>query len=318
MAHRLDSGGKFPPTVTEDDREIEVMNEEVFHEEALDSTAEPAPDDAVEQFLALEAELSGIDLDRHSDTGGISDAEVETDATEDILTLRVTAGRTDEQPSGLVRGAEPIPAANVPESYPLAVTTESALALQVGLRTGGTTTVYLDWPGGEGVKASSPLGRLLAALDVSPDSFADLYGERLPLEREAGYYTVVLPPEQPKGSGDWELGVVGGVAFNLTVVGLLALATTGLPVGGVLWWLLVPFLVVNLAVLPFATYRDATYLRTHSDWNQGPPFWAALSMVPVVNLGVSALYLWSRSRARFLGSEPPLTTKLRRVLRRFI
>ncbi|MEF8779994.1 MAG: hypothetical protein V5A46_04895, partial [Haloferacaceae archaeon] len=87
-------------------------------------------------------------------------------------------------------------------------------------------------------------------------------------------------------------------------------------VSGLLSALVVPFLAVNLLLLPWATYRDAMYLRTHSDWGQGPPFWGALSTIPVLNVGVSALYLWSRSRVRFLGTEPSLQAKLVRTLRK--
>lgn len=286
-------------TVTDDEREVEATGERVIDRETVDAevageeaagTTQPSPDEAMDRFLELEAELAATDA-----------------ATEP----------RDGRPVGLVVGAETVPADAVPDSYPTTVTTESALELRVVLRDSERTTVYLDWPE-EGVDPESALGRLLAALDIPADDFAELYGETLLLERERGHYTVLLPPEPPRGSGRWVLGVAGGLAFNTAVLGLLGLAAAGVSVGGLLSALLVPFLVVNLLVLPWATYRDATYLRTHSDWSQGPPFWGALSMIPLANVGVSALYLWSRSRARFLGSEPSLSTKIVRTVRRFV
>jgi len=60
------------------------------------------------------------------------------------------------------------------------------------------------------------------------------------------------------------------------------------------------FLLVTLVVLPLFTYRDAWYLRTHSDWEGGPAFWATLAMIPGVNLLSTALYLLARGRATYL------------------
>ena len=282
--------------MTEDDSEAEAVAERDVEErgvgerdvDASDVAADPAPEVAVDAFVELEAELA--------------DAEAST-------------GPLDEHPSGLVVGAETVAAGAVPDTYPLTVTTDRALELRLRLRDGGRATVYLDWPGEEGVAPDSSLGRLLAALGVSADAFADLYGKTLLLEREGEHYAVLLPPEPPHGSGRWELGVVGGLAFNAAVLGLLGLGAAGVPVGGLLSALTVPFLLTNLLLLPWATYRDARYLRAHSDWDQGPPFWGALSMIPVVNVGVGALYLWSRSRARFIGTEPSLGTKLLRTVR---
>ena len=96
-------------------------------------------------------------------------------------------------------------------------------------------------------------------------------------------------------------------------LGLVALAAAGLvPIPSALLALAA---LVNFVLLPYATYRDASYLRGHSDWEQGPPFWATLSMVPGLNVLVSALYLRSRRNAWFLGDEPSLSTRLVRRVR---
>lgn len=226
----------------------------------------------------------------------------------------------DEEPpprrtTGLVVDAETVPADRVPSSYPLDVATDEVLALTLELDGRRETTTYLEWPADGTVDPDSRLGHLLAATGVAPDAFADLYGREVLLERVGGQYTVYVPPERPQGTGDWALGVAGGLAFNVAVLGLAALAAAGVPLA-LPWTLLTSlFLLVNVVLLPVATYRDATYLRSHSDWEQGPPFWAALSMVPGLNVAVSALYLRSRKRAGFLGDEPSLTSRLVRRVR---
>lgn len=241
-------------------------------------------------------------------------AETFLDLEAELAADETAAGAGGDRLRGLVVDAETVPAGAVPDSYPGDVTAGEALALRVDL--GDRTTVaYLDWPGREGVDPESALGRLLAALGVPADSFADLYGVPVLLEREAGHHTVFVPPEPPQGTGNWVLGVAGGLAFNAAVAGLVALGAAGLAVGGLLSVLVVPFLLVNFLAVPYATYRDATYVRTHSDWGQGPLFWATLSTVPGLNVLVGLLYLRSRSRARFLDSEPSLATRLVRVVR---
>lgn len=217
--------------------------------------------------------------------------------------------------TGLVVDAETATAERVPAAYPLDVTTDEVLALTLDLDDRRETTAYLEWPDGGTVDPDSRLGRLLAATGVAPDAFADLYGRELLLERVGEHYAVYVPPERPKGSGDWSLGVAAGLTFNVTVLGLAALAAAGVPLALPSPLVAALFLVVTLVALPWATYRDATYLRSHSDWEQGPRFWAALSMVPGLNVAVSALYLRSRRRARFLREEPSLSTRLRRRVR---
>lgn len=257
-------------------------------------------------------------VERTADSAADSAADAER-AADAFLELEGELGADDpprEDPTtGLVVDAETVPAGEVPASYPLDATTDSVLALTVETAGGRTVTDYFEWPDDGTVDPDSRLGRLLAAAGVSADSFADIYGRRLPLERVGDRYTVFVPPERPRGSGDWSLGVAGGLAFNAAVLGLAALGAAGLAVGGLLSALTIPFFVVNLVALPYATYRDATYLRSHSDWGQGPPFWATLSMVPGLNVLVSALYLRSRSKARFLAEEPSLSTRLARRVR---
>jgi hypothetical protein len=225
------------------------------------------------------------------------------------------ADPTSGRATGLVVDAATVPAARVPDGYPLRTGVEEALALTLAIDDGRETTAYLAWPTDGTVDPDSNLGRLLAATGVEPDAFADLYGTRLLVERVGEHDTVYVPAVRPQGTGDWALGVAGGLGFNLAFFGLVGLATAGLPLSGVLTPVTVLFLLVNLVLLPYATYRDATYLRSHSDWEQGPPFWAALSMVPGLNVAASALYLRSRARSWFIGEEPSLLTRLRRRVR---
>lgn len=129
---------------------------------------------------------------------------------------------------------------------------------------------------------------------------SDLYGREVLLERVEGHDALVVPSESPRGSDRWWPAVAVGHGLNVALLGL-SLATGGLSTLLVGLWVL-----LTLVGLPYATYRDAWYVRTHSDWRQGPLFWAALSIVPVVNAVVGLSYFWTRSRARFFGPERSL------------
>lgn len=217
--------------------------------------------------------------------------------------------RGAEDPSGRTRGlvvdAERVPAGAVPADYPGPVEGERPLALTVELPGGTRTTVYLPWDGAE----DSSVEWLLAAMDVD---FADLYGRRLPLRRQEGAYVPVTPSERPRGSGDWALGIVASHLLSVLALGSVALLP-GVPIGPLGLWL-----VATLVAAPYATYRDAWYLRTHSDWAGGPLFWATLSAIPLGNLPVGAVYLRQRARARFLGDEPSLFARAVRGVRSWL
>jgi len=247
---------------------------------------------------------------------GASDPDAAADSFLDLETrLATPADPGTDRTVGLVVDAATLTAEQVPDGYPLPSGADEALALTLDLARAGRTTTYLAWPSDGTVRAASRLGRLLAATGVPADAFADLYGRQLLVERDGEHDTLYVPAERPRGSGDWVLGVAAGLAFTLATFALAGLAAAGLPLAGLLSALVVPFMLVTLILLPWATYRDASYLRSHSDWDQGPPFWAALSMIPGLNVVVALLYLRSRGRAWFFDDEPSLAARLRRRVR---
>lgn len=266
-------------TVTGDEETVEV--EQVSEADAVDSMHDAAGfDSAAESFLELEA-----DLDR---------------------TLDGDETTAPGQFRGLVVDAERVDATVVPDEYPVVIDTDQAIAFRVD-RGGSETTVYLEWPGESGEDA--PLPWLLTAIDVE---LSDLYGRELLLERVDGHDVVVVPSEHPRESDAWGPCLAVTHVLNAGLVGLLFAA------GGLPSLLYVVWFFLTLVALPYATYRDAWYVRTHSDWGHGPLFWAALSMLPLFNVFVGAMYFWTRSRARFFGTERSLLTRAGRMVRSWL
>jgi len=247
--------------VTEDTRDRQTSAETDDQHRVVDETTEEVGtadrvEAAADSFLDLEADLDGVEGDR-------------------------VRGRAVD--------VERVPAGAVPTDYPVTITTEEALALTLECRDGSEATVYFEFADGT---PDDRLGRLLELHDVAPDRFADLYGESLLLSVEDGHHVPYVPPDGPRGSPLGVYGIGAGLGANLLVF-LLALVGLGgvLSVPVVIAWLL-----LNVVGLPIATYLDARHLLTHTDWEQGPGFWAALAAIPGVNV-VSSLAYW-RTRRR--------------------
>jgi hypothetical protein len=274
----FDPGDRKPGTVVEDERTVEPTS----GDESVDRTTE----------------------DEHP----LHDERTPDDAAEtfleldDDLELRAESGATGGPRRGLVVDADRVDAGSVPAGYPLSATTDRAVALTVDFG-GETTTVYLAWP--DDASGETALTRLLDAMDIE---LRDLYGTTVLVERADGHDVLVTPDERPRGS-DLRTGVVGGLGVVAGTVGLLAV-TGGLPPVAYLVWL-----GVTLGWLPYATYRDAWYARTHSDWAGGPAFWATLMFLPFLNLLTGAAYLWSRSRATFFRERRSLLDRVASTVR---
>lgn len=222
-------------------------------------------------------------------------------ALDDELALTPETDTTSGPRRGLVVDAERVDAGSVPAGYPLSATTDRAVGLAVDFG-GETTTVYLAWP--DDADGETALTWLLDAMGIE---LGDLYGTTVLVERVDGHDVLVTPDERPRGA-DLAAGVVGGLGTVAGMVGLAA-ATGGLSLVGYLL-----FLGVTLGWLPYTTYKDAWYARTHSDWDGGPAFWATLMYLPVLNLAAGAVYLWSRSRATFFdGAQTMLGGVVSRV-----
>lgn len=235
-----------------------------------------------------------------SDADSVAETFVELD--DDLE--RPTPGGTDGRRRALVVDADRVDAADVPDTYPLAVETEQAIELTVdfGME---TATAYLAWPTDD---RETGLTRLLDALDVE---LRDLYGETVLVERQGIHAVIVTPAETPTGR-DHRLGLLGGMGFVVAFIGILAIVPEMATVVAPLWAL------VTYVALPYLVYKDAWYVRTHSDWDGGPPYWTLLAALPFLNLGTIGLYLWRRSRARFFSEQHSLVdsiaTKIRSLL----
>lgn len=222
-------------------------------------------DRAADAFVALEGELQGVN------------------------------GRVDRL-SGIAEDVERIPLTAVPDGYPLSITTDQALRLTVRSSQLPADAddlddaVYVEWPPSD----EGPLARLMGLRDIAPDRFADLHGKRIPLRIEDGFLVPRLPPASPRGSPAGQYGILAGLVTNLGLLGAIAFglaSLTSLPV-------VLALALVNLVVLPLATYMDAWHLLTTTDWKGGPPFWATLAMLPGVNVLSSLVYLTRRRSVR--------------------
>ncbi|MFC6904325.1 hypothetical protein [Halalkalicoccus tibetensis] len=234
-----------------DSREVDQKLERLAGE--IDSGREY--DQRAEEFLELEATLQGVD--------GTEGPPSETQTT------------------GMVMAARRVSVVDVPDGYPEAIETPAALALDVRLDSGRETTVYAEWP--EVFTVETPLARLLARLDLSPDSFADLNGAEVPVERAGGRYVLDIPASN---STDRSHRWVYAIAACLVMWGVVWLAN---PSGGLI--------LLAWTLLPVVTYFDLMYVREASDWSPRRYLWPLLMAIWVVNVPAALVYLYKRVRA---------------------
>lgn len=282
-----------------DDSEREVTIEE---EADSDSTA-PDSGETVESDSLADGEA----VDADSLTEENSDAEGEettvSGESEDLDTKAASFLEVEQEIDAIAEGmqvrgqaidVEQIPAHEVPEGFPYEITTDDALALTLELpdtTSEKTVTTYFDWPT-EGT--GDRLGRLLELREVPLDRFADLHGETLLLTVEDGHFVPVLPDEEPRGDGRAVYGILAGLLPSLAIFAAAMLGGGGFLVSN---WFVLLYLAAHIAILPAATYLDAWHLRTTTNWEGGPLFWAFFAMIPGLNLLVLAAYLIARANA---------------------
>lgn len=120
----------------------------------------------IEQLVELEEEL----------TSGESAVRDSGEATSDRVYTE-----------GIVAGATKVPAADVPDDYPVPIETEQALRVDVDVGE-GTVATYMEWDvDGAG---RGHVEQLLDVLDRDPGEFAEIFGDRVALDRRGGYYGI--------------------------------------------------------------------------------------------------------------------------------
>lgn len=208
---------------------------------------------------------------------------------------------TPDLPDGLrlygeVVAVERVPAAEVPESFPVAVWTDEALALEFEFRRyDGRARTYFSLP------ETDPDDRLATLLDVQGVSEPEgLAGGRVLLDIEAGHPMPVSREGGRRGDHRALYGVFLGVLPSFLVAlgsffgfadALFSTAYLGM------------YVVCTFLILPVSVYVDALYLRSTTDWQGGPLRWALLSIVPALYVVVVPYYLITRENARPLAAE---------------
>jgi len=256
------------------------------HEASVDEEHEASVDEESETTANAEV---GLDEERDVDRGATSFVEVEQELDSLGEGQRAKAQAID---------VEQVSASAVPEDYPVRIETDDALELTLELlgRGGRTVQTYFEWPD---PAPSDRLATLLELTDVPVDRFGDLHGKTILVTVEDGYYLPVLPEEGLRGDDR----AIYALAAGMAPPALVALAGIfGVGTGIVTSTLFVIiWLLATLLLVPLAVYSDAWHLRSRTDWEGGPLFWATLSAIPMAEIMLVPLYLFSRSNAEPLG-----------------
>lgn len=192
---------------------------------------------------------------------------------------------------GEVVETERVPAAAVPDSFPVAVWTDEALAVHVtfdGYDERAST--YFSLP------ETDPDDRLASLLSTHGlDDPGDLTGRRLLFDVRDGHALPLTPSTGQRGDPRAFYGVLAGLTPSITIA-LFSFFGLGEVVFSPVYIAL--YLVCTFLVLPVSLYLDAWYLRSTTDWEGTPLRWALLAIVPPLYVVVTPYYLVSRENAR--------------------
>lgn len=197
---------------------------------------------------------------------------------------------------GEVAAVERVPAPEVPETFPVAIWTDEALAVRLEFSRQDTrASTYFSLPD------TDEDDRLATLLDIhGVDDPADLAGTNALVDIEQGHPVPVSREQKRRGDRRAFYGVLAGIgpSFVFTLLSFFGLAGVVLST--------VPFvlyLLCTFVLLPPSLYIDAWHLRTTTDWEGRPRRWGLLAVVPVVNIAVVPYYLITRENARPLALD---------------
>lgn len=250
-------------------------------------------EDSVETFLDLESDLQEL-------------------AKPGVATPDVTGAE-----SGSVVGAERVSTDSVPVDYPVPIDGDSALALEVRVDVDTTAIVFLNWP--DDGTSFDQIEQLLSETGVAFDSFADLYGEAVPLAVLDGFLVASLqygldapttdagdrPSARESESGSTgtdetdDSGAIDGSASNQWVgITLLSIGMTwvyyemafrtGPSMGMGIWWVLIAFFLLG------GVESDRAWVNATTD-RELPKWWSGV--VPLAAPIAAPLYLLEHRRA---------------------
>lgn len=231
---------------------------------------------------------------------------------DELTTGEGVAGVYDE---GDVVDATKLPASEVPDEYPVHITTEHGLKLLVDTE-GGTVPVFVEWP--EPSQAHSDIEQLLEALGRDPTEFAGIYGDRVALSAENGWHlidiqrTATLHEDEGAGTGtpldDLGLGERLDLSWvtYLAVAASVALAMVPFPIitafdpDGVAGALVLLVIVGTWLAIPATIFLDSVQRRKKYEpdsdglTDSSGPLWAGFGIVPVFNIVIGMGYLTYR------------------------
>lgn len=209
---------------------------------------------------------------------------------------------------GTLAGAQKVPAAEVPDGYPVAIPTSHALALTVAAEDGTAIETFLAWP-----ERGSDVGhveRLLDALGRDAGEFADLYGDRVALTTESGWHVLdlrrtaaihgaaeVRSDPSLRRSEQYVAGAVG-----LGVVATVVWAADVAWVGDLL-------VVLAWLAIPTAVYLDVQEVEERMPWDADEGPWILGCLVPLFNAPIGTAYLIDR-HVRVADAAPGETSDL--------
>lgn len=197
---------------------------------------------------------------------------------------------------GEIRDVKRVPSEEIPNDYPVDIETEEALGFTIKTSQDKSVSVYMNWFDDKTNRKNSLISDLLKMHNIQETQISDLYGKEVLLESENNHLRLKTPDNPRKGKTRYS-AILPSLLIGYFAL-FLGIQTTIIPfsIG------LVMFTITIFLVLPFFVYQDSWKLRNMSKWEGGPLFWATVSMLPIINIFTTLMYISQRRNQELISN----------------
>jgi hypothetical protein len=191
---------------------------------------------------------------------------------------------------GTIKDVIRISSEEVPEEYPIDIQTDEALVFKIQIESDKTIPIYTNWFEGKNSLSDNSLSNLLKLHNIKETQISKLYGKNVFVVVRDGHFVLKVPKKPQKGYSR-AYGIIASlvIAYISLYIGIQT-SVLSISLG------IIIFTFINFIILPYLIYQDTWKIKNISSWSGGPLFWSTISILPIINIFSTIIYLNQRRK----------------------